>query len=197
VLSIVRSIDAFIRDKCQQILNKLDKTQSKIDKLQQSVNELQINISVQTDNFSNGFVVINKKLDEILALGQIQTNQLSVQFKFEDGSIKNSLGGLMFKLTDVQSVTATASETDAKGNPVTLNPASLVWASADTTKVSVTQNPDGSAVFAAVGPLTALPDGTDPGVQVSVTDGHLTQVDFIQVVPSEATTIGINFGQAQ
>lgn len=97
------------------------------------------------------------------------------------------------KITDIQSVTARASEKDARGNPATFDASKLVWASADPSKVSVTQNADGSATFTAVGPLTADAQGNDPGVQVSITDANLTQVDSIQVVSSAATSIGIAF----
>lgn len=101
----------------------------------------------------------------------------------------------MLKITDIQSVTARAAEKDARGNPAQLDASKLEWSSADPSKVSAAPQPDGSCIFAAVGPLTADDQGNDPGVQVSVTDGSLTQVDNIQVVSSTATSIGIAFDQ--
>lgn len=90
------------------------------------------------------------------------------------------------QITDIQSVTATVAEHDAKGNPVTFDQSKIVWASSDPTTVSVVTNADGSATFTAVGPLGS--------VQATVTDGVLNAQDTIKVVSSAATALEIDFG---
>lgn len=187
-LVIVRSIESFVKDKLTQLINKIDSNQ-------QSTNFQLAEIELEVLEIRKSLESQKTQLDQILDLLHTQSKTFVVEFKFADGTTINSLGGLLMVITDVQSVTATATELDAKGNPVKTDATKLKWASADESKVSVVTNPDGSVKFTAVGPLTAQPDGTDPGVQVSVTDGNLTQVDFIQVVSSEATKLGITFGQ--
>jgi hypothetical protein len=200
-LEIARSIDGFIRNKFQGLEQRLEREfRSLREKVEEHVPSdaiatLQDAVTALAQQTKDQYTDLSHKLDELLALGQQQTVSLSVSYTMEDGTTETSQGGLLMKITDIQNVTARASEKDAKGNPVTLDPSKLVFASADPSKVSVTQNADGSATFAAVGPLTADAQGNDPGVQVSVTDGNLTQVDSIQVVSSAATSIGLAFDQ--
>jgi phospholipase C len=70
--------------------------------------------------------------------------------------------------TDTQTIPCSEVETDAAGNPVTLDPANVVWAIDDPTIATLTQNPDGSATFKAVKPV---PPATNPRTaNVSCTD---------------------------
>jgi hypothetical protein len=72
------------------------------------------------------------------------------------------------KETDVQTIPCSEMETDGLGNPVTLNPANVVWAIDDPTIATLTQNADGSATFKAVKPV---PPAVNPRIaNVSCTD---------------------------
>jgi hypothetical protein len=190
-LELLRLVDTHFRRELHRLHEKIDRIgdpSSAIQGLRSDVEEL---AAQQSTNHNQ----LMTKLDEVLAWVQQQARTLSVTYTMEDGTTETSQGGLLMKITDIQSVTARAAEKDAKGNPVSLDASKLQWASADPSKVSATPNPDGSCTFAAVGPLTADSTGNDPGVQVSVSDGSLTQVDSIQVVSSAATSIGISFDQ--
>lgn len=96
------------------------------------------------------------------------------------------------QIQDNQSVSATIELKSAGGNVVPLNPAlpAPVWSVGNSTAISVTTQPDGSAVFKALGPLT-------PGDTVSVTYDGLTATDAITVVAGVATTATIVFGTPQ
>jgi hypothetical protein len=63
------------------------------------------------------------------------------------------------KETDTQTIPCTEVETDAAGNPVTLNPANVTWSIDDPTIATLTQNADGSATFKAV---KAVPPAVNP-----------------------------------
>ena len=67
----------------------------------------------------------------------------------------------MFTKAVGQTVTATATETNAGGKPLTIIPANLAWSIDDPTVASLVQNPDGSAT------ITGLTVGT---VNVTVKD---------------------------
>jgi hypothetical protein len=103
------------------------------------------------------------------------------------------------KETDVQTIPCSAIETDADGNPVTLNPANVTWAIdklPDGSDIAtLTQNADGSASFKAVkvgGP-----------VNISCTDNSVTPplvgTNTLEVVASTktATSMALVFGDPQ
>jgi len=92
------------------------------------------------------------------------------------------------QMTDTQSIGATISETDAAGQPVTINPATVAWSVNDPSIASLTQNPDGSATF------KALAVGTT-GVGVTDSSNGLSAQDTLTVTAGAATSLVIAFGQ--
>lgn len=96
------------------------------------------------------------------------------------------------QIQDNQSVSATIELKSAGGNVVPLDPTlpAPVWSVGNSTAISVTAQPDGSAVFKALGPLS-------PSEPVSVTYNGLTANDAITVVAGVATTATIVFGTPQ
>ena len=102
--------------------------------------------------------------------------------------------GMPVQLTDIQSVSATVSEVDAVGNPVPLDTTAntVAWAVSDSTILTLTQNPDGSASFKAAGKIGSCQ------VTVSVTPNAggtaLNAQDTVNVVASAATGLAIQFG---
>ena len=99
------------------------------------------------------------------------------------------------QMTDSQSVSATVSEVDAAGNPVTLDTTAntVTWAVSDPTILTLTQNPDGSAAFKAAGKL----GDCQVSVQVVPNDGSsagLNAQDTVTIVAGAATALAIQFG---
>jgi len=83
-------------------------------------------------------------------------------------------------MTDTQQAVYPApSEADSKGFPVTGDVITIAESSGGSV-VAMTQNPDGSVVFAAVAPGSA---------QVSWTDGTLSFADSINVTPGTAASL--------
>ena len=93
-------------------------------------------------------------------------------------------------MTDTQSIDAFPSETDAAGNPVTIDPTKITWTVGDPTIASSTPKTDGSGGtnFKALGPL-----GT---TQVAVSDSSngLAAQDTLSVTSAGATALSIKFG---
>lgn len=98
----------------------------------------------------------------------------------------------MLQITDVQSVSASVTEVDAKGNPVGLDAnATVAWSVSDPTILTLTQNPDKSASIVATGPLGS----SQVAVSVTNPDGStLNAQDTVTVVASAATGLAIQFG---
>jgi len=94
------------------------------------------------------------------------------------------------QLTDTQSIPATISETDAAGQPVTINPATVTWTVNDPTVVTLTQNADGSATFKAEKVGTT-------GVGVTDSSNGLSAQDTLTVTAGAATALVIAFGTPQ
>lgn len=92
------------------------------------------------------------------------------------------------QMTDTQSIGATISETDAAGQPVTIDPAQVVWTVNDPSIAQLTQNPDGSATF------KALAVGST-GVGVTDNSNGLSAQDTLTVTAGAATSLVIAFGQ--
>jgi len=91
--------------------------------------------------------------------------------------------------SDVQTIPATAVETDAAGQPVTLNPANVVWAIDNPAIATLTQNADGSATF----------KGVSVGVaNVSCTDNSVTPpvvgTDTLTVTAGPLGRLVVQFG---
>ena len=91
------------------------------------------------------------------------------------------------QLTDTQSIPASISETDAAGQIVTINPATVTWTVNDPSIVALTQNSDGSATF------KALAVGTS-GVGVTDSSNGLSAQDTLTVTAGAATALVIAFG---
>lgn len=93
--------------------------------------------------------------------------------------------------TDVQTIPCSALETDADGQPVALNPASVIWAIDNPAIASLTQNADGSATFQALSVGTA---------NVSCTDNSVTPplvgTDTLTVTAGPANKLVLAFGVA-
>jgi len=92
------------------------------------------------------------------------------------------------QLTDTQSIPASISETDAAGQIVTINPATVTWTVNNPSIVALTQNSDGSATF------KALAVGTT-GVGVTDSSNGLSAQDTLTVTAGAATSLVIAFGQ--
>jgi hypothetical protein len=120
-------------------------------------------------------------LEQILSqLTPKPATKITIQFEGE-------LPGMPATMTDLQSVSASISETDAAGQPVTFDPANITWSVNNPTIVALTQNPDGSASF------KALAVGTTT-VGVSDSGSGLSAQDTLTVTASAATALVISFG---
>jgi hypothetical protein len=141
----------------------------------------------------------SKKLDVILANQEAQSDLLRIivkqtappppvptkmELQFQGEEI-----GMPGKETDTQTIPCSALETDAQGQPVVLNPASVTWAIDDPTIASMVQNADGSATF------KALKIGT---ANVSCTDNSVTPplvgTDTLTVTAGVAIKLALQFG---
>jgi len=89
-----------------------------------------------------------------LLLTPVRAVKMELQFKGQGV-------GMPGTESDVQTIPCAAIETDAGGNPVTLNPANVLWAVQDSTIATLTQNADGSATFKALKPGTTDVTCTD------------------------------------
>jgi hypothetical protein len=91
-----------------------------------------------------------------------------------------------------QTVTATATETDANSQPVNISdPGSLNWTSSDPTVASVVGTGEG-VVFTGVAVGSVNVTCTDPATNLSATD-----VLTVVAVPDPATNVEIVWGQPQ
>ena len=125
--------------------------------------------------------VLNDKLDHIYQLLQaLSPKVMHIQFQGEQPDMPGTE-------TDIQTIPATAFETDAAGAQLQLNPANVTWAIEDPTIAEMTQNADGSATFRAL----------KPGVtNVTCTDNlaGITGSDTLTVTTSAATGLVLQFG---
>jgi hypothetical protein len=129
----------------------------------------------------------NQALDELRQIRiALVGRPTKMQLEFEGQG-----AGMPGKETDTQTIPCSALETDAAGNPVDLNPASVTWAIDDPTIATLTQNPDGSATFKALKVGTA---------NVSCTDGSvappLVGTDTLTVTAGAANKLVLQFGAA-
>ena len=100
------------------------------------------------------------------------------------------------KETDTQTVACTEVETDGQGNPVTLNPANVVWAIDDPTIATLTQNPDGSATFKAVKPVPPAVNPRTANVTCTDTATGVVGKDTLEVddSPTQPGKMTLVFG---
>jgi hypothetical protein len=118
-----------------------------------------------------------------LTLGTRQS--LQIQFEGSDPMAPGSM-------SDTQTIQATEIETDAAGQPVSIQAGNVVWAIDDPTIASFTMNPDGSATFKGLKPGNAT---------ISCTDNSQTPpvvgTNTLQVTSSGPNTLTISFGNPQ
>ena len=129
--------------------------------------------------------LLQQILAEVQAIRLLVSRPVKMQIIFI-GGIPNMPG----TMTDVQSISAVISETDAAGQPVTFDPSKVTWTVGDPTIAQLTSNPDGSATF------KALAVGT---TQVSAADSSngLSAQDTLTVTAAAATSLVIKFGTPQ
>lgn len=108
-----------------------------------------------------------------------------LQIQFE-GELPMAPGSM----SDTQTIQATAIETDAAGQPVTIDPANAAWGIDDSSIASLTQNPDGSATFKALKPGNATISLTDKATGAAGTN-------TLTVTSSGPNTLVISFGDPQ
>jgi hypothetical protein len=96
----------------------------------------------------------------------------------ENNSTEDSMPG---KETDTQTIPCSEIETDAAGNPVTLDPTSVVWAIDDPSIATLTQNSDGSATFKAVKPVPPAVNPRTANVSCQDTKTGVTGTDQLEV----------------
>lgn len=142
-----------------------------------------ITLEASVDKLDKKLNILHEELDLIYQLlQQMSPKVMHIQFKGEQPDMPGTE-------TDIQTIPATAFETDAAGAALTLNPANVTWAIADPTIATLTQNADGSATFKAlkVGATT-----------VTCTDNlaGITGSDSLTVTTSAATGLAIQFGTA-
>jgi len=145
----------------------------------------------------NSLTLILKKEDQIISMQTAQTALLqlivkqtappppvSMELQFQGEDI-----GMPGQETDTQTIPCTAIETDAAGNPVQLNPASVTWTIDDPTIAQLTQNSDGSATFKALKEGTANVSCTDTSVTPNVVG-----TDTLTVTAGPANKLVLQFG---
>ena len=136
--------------------------------------------------FDNEECCCSKELKAILAsldaIRKVVCRAVKIEITF-----KGAKPGMPGQMTDTQSISATISETDAAGQPVTITPSTVTWSVGDATIAALTQNADGSATF------KALAVGT---TSVAVTDSSngLSAQDTLTVTAGAATSLVIKFG---
>lgn len=129
----------------------------------------------------------NQALDELRQIRIALVGRATkMQLLFQGGKL-----GMPGQETDTQTIPCAAIETDAAGNPVTLNPANVAWGIDDATIATLTQNPDGSATFKALKPGTANVTCTDNGVTPP-----LVGTDTLTVTAGAGSKLVLQFGTA-
>jgi hypothetical protein len=130
---------------------------------------------------------VNKTADQvqqILDFLQPSQRPVKMQLQFQGGEL-NMPG----KETDTQTIPCSAMETDAAGQPVSLDPASVTWAIDNAAIASLVQNADGSATFKALSVGTANVTCTDNSVTPP-----LVGADTLTVTAGVAIALALNFG---
>lgn len=126
-------------------------------------------------------------LDQLRLIGiKLIARPTKMQLQF-----KGELPDMPGTESDTQTIPCSAVETDAAGNPVTLNPANVVWAIDDPTIATLTQNTDGSATFKALKVGTANVSCTD-----NSTTPPLVGTDTLTVTAGPAASLVLQFGTA-
>jgi hypothetical protein len=155
--------------------------------LDQDVDELKQTMSgyATTDQVNK---IMSTQRDVLTALRLIASTlgvKEVLQIQFE-GELPMAPG----QMSDTQTIQATAIETDAAGQPVTIDPANAAWGIDDSSIASLTQNPDGSATFKALKPGNATISLTDKATGAAGTN-------TLTVTSSGPNTLTISFGDPQ
>lgn len=135
--------------------------------------------------FSKVLHLLREILYQLRLLYKLLSTPTKLQITFE-----GEQPGMPASITDTQSISASISETDAAGQPVTIDPTQVAWSVGDPSIAELTQNADGSASF------KALAVGQ---TQVAVTDksNGLSAQDVLTVTSGPATSLVIKFGTPQ
>lgn len=151
---------------------------------------------------------VNGKLDQILDILNHQLRTMTLRFFDEHGNPLTQENGMPFQLTDGGAgshLFVVPSETDAAGNPVTVDPTKIGYAVSDATALTLTVN-NGSAPMDSpdVPGQQIAPGGCEVAAvaaaghlgsfQITGTDSsnNLSVQDNITVVSGAATVLGIN-----
>lgn len=168
-----------------QILNKIDATYDTVVQIEKDVKIIKSDVA---------FI---KK-----ALGAGVPVKLVLKFTIQGVNL------MPVQITDKQAVVITPSETDAVGNPVTLDPTQISYAVSDTSALTLVTNPTASPVAAPDG--QQIPAG-GAWIQAAQQAGHLGSFqvtshdaannldaqDTVTVVNSAGTSLTMNFGTPQ
>lgn len=136
---------------------------------------------------------------------RVHRGHMKLQFgqPVDDGALQRSQalatqGGSMSpaKETDTQTIPCSEIETDAQGNPVTLNPANVLWKIDDPTIATLTQNSDGSATFKAVKPVAPAKNPRTANVSCTDTVTGVVGTDTLEVddSPTQPGKMVLTFG---
>jgi hypothetical protein len=179
-----------------QLFRKLNDIDSDIDKINKSVDQLkeQIDLLVKGQaiiarsqiSVQNAVESTQDNVKSILEILQPSQHPVKLEIQFQ-----GEQPGMPGKETDTQTIPCSAIETDAVGNSVTLNPASVTWGIDDPTIATLTQNPDGSATFKALKVGTANVTCTDNSV-----NPPLVGMDTLTVTAGPGTKLVLQFGTA-
>jgi hypothetical protein len=112
--------------------------------------------------------IVSTQQDMLTALREIAVTlgvKTELQIQFE-GELPMAPG----QMSDTQTLQATAIETDAAGQPVTIDPVNAAWGIDDPSIASLAQNADGSATFKGLKPGTATISLTDKATNAAGTN---------------------------
>jgi hypothetical protein len=167
----------------QRKLNDLIKSENSLStKLTRENEQLRSDLEAARKEFK----LLNDKLDVIIKNTSPSDRPVKMELQFE-GKEPNMPG----IETDIQTIPCTEIETDAAGNPVTINPGNVTWAIDNPAIAALTQNSDGSATFKALTLGTANVSCTDNSVTPPVVG-----TDTLTVTAGPGTKLVLQFGTA-
>jgi hypothetical protein len=154
--------------------------------LTQAVAELREEVRLLRLFYENG----SKKGKMTLSFGQ-PVNQI-------DPPDPQEIIAMPGKETDTQTIQCSEMESDGQGNPVTIDPTSVVWSIDDATIASLTPNADGSATFKAVKPVPPAVNPRIANVTCTDTKTNVSATDTLEVddSPTQPGKMVLTFGTA-
>lgn len=163
-----------------QIARKLNDIDRDVDRLARD----NVNQKEQIAKLAEALSVVADDVKMILDILEQSKTPVKLELQFEGEQL-----GMPGTETDTQTIPCSAMETDAAGNPVTLNPANVTWAIDNPAIASLTQNADGSATFKALTLGTANVTCTDNSVTPP-----LVGTDTLTVTAGPGAKLVLNFG---